>query len=203
MLKLSRTLLLAGLALSAVGCSDDAVNSDEQARRAYLGLDGALSRALRLGFKGFNEASSANISPQSEAGDASGTLTVSGQVDQGASANKGMRLFVGATDYSDGPFEVAADDEPVSIRYDTSETEAERPRLDLSLRGIPDGTFTGTLAGDFTMHGHLDGIVTLDLAFAGGLESDGSGGVQRRATGTTVKGTAVAGEGTYAVDLSL
>jgi len=49
---------------------------------------------MQLGFDGFNSASSANIATQTAAGAKSGTLTVTGQVDQGASANKGMRLQV-------------------------------------------------------------------------------------------------------------
>ena len=47
-------------------------------------------------------ASSANIPEQTGAGELSGTMTISGQVDQGASANKGMRLEMSlAGDYAD------------------------------------------------------------------------------------------------------
>src|SRR5215217_3643675 len=93
-------------------CGDDEVSSDEQARRAYLGLDESVSKALQLGFAGFNAASSANIPAQSAPGGVSGTLFISGQVDQGASTNKGMRLRVGMATYSGtlkGPFQMTGD----------------------------------------------------------------------------------------------
>src|SRR5688572_6436470 len=80
------------LSMGSAGCSSDDVDSDEEARRAYLGLDESIAKALPLGFDGYNAASNANIPPQSTTGDAAGTLTVTGQVDKGASDNKGMRL---------------------------------------------------------------------------------------------------------------
>jgi hypothetical protein len=57
------------LACMQVGCGGG-VSSEEQAQRAYLGLDKSIGKALVLGFAGFNAASSANISPQSTSGDA-------------------------------------------------------------------------------------------------------------------------------------
>ncbi|HZI09117.1 MAG TPA: hypothetical protein VE153_01935, partial [Myxococcus sp.] len=60
---------------------------------------------------------SANIPAQSTAGTAAGTLTVTGQVDQGSSANKGMRLRVGMVGYSDGEEAVGDDEDPVNITY--------------------------------------------------------------------------------------
>src|SRR5690349_7573501 len=94
--------LLVASSLLIAACSSDQVDSDEQARRAYLALDKSISKSLNLGFQGFNMASSANIAPQMGAGDKAGTLTITGQVDQGSSANKGMRLNVGMVGYDDG-----------------------------------------------------------------------------------------------------
>ncbi|HLM46923.1 MAG TPA: hypothetical protein VK458_23835, partial [Myxococcaceae bacterium] len=101
------------------GCGND-ISSDEQARRAYLGLDKAVEKSLQLGFAGFNAASSANISPQSGTGDAGGGLTITGQVDQGSSANKGMRLRVGMTGYTDGEVKVSEDEDAVEVTYNTT-----------------------------------------------------------------------------------
>lgn len=202
-MNLLRVALILGAGFVAAGCGDDeAVNSDEQARRAYLGLDSAVARSLTLGFAGFNAASSANIPPQTAPGAATGTLTISGQVDQGSSANKGMRLKVGATGYSDGPFTVA-EEETLTVTYDTTQDVEAQPALDLSLRGIPTGTFTGTLVGDFEMSGGLQGRVSLNLNMAGALEEDGAGGVRRKANTTTVTGTAISGDGTFQVNLSI
>lgn len=189
-------LLSAGL----VGCGDG-VSSDEQARRAYLGLDKSIGKSLQLGFAGFNAASSANISPQTANGDATGTLTISGQVDQGASANKGMRLRVGMTNYSDGVITVS--DETVKITYQTSTDTTMQPQLDLSLRNIPNGTFTGTLVGSFQMSEDLEGEVTLNLSMSGTIEDDGTGKVRRKAGSTTVTGTAKSGDGEYKVEVTL
>src|SRR5687767_4541413 len=89
------------LALGGTACGDEEIDSDEEARRAYLGLDKSIAKSLALGFTGFNAASSANIPTQMTTGEVGGTLEISGQVDQGASANKGMRLQVGMVDFSD------------------------------------------------------------------------------------------------------
>jgi hypothetical protein len=191
-------LLSAGL----TGC-DDEVSSDEQARRAYLGLDKSVSKSLQLGFAGFNAASSANIPTQSTTGDAAGTLTISGQVDQGASANKGMRLRVGMTGYSDGKITVSEDEDPVNITYQTPADVAMQPELTLSLRNIPNGTFSGSLVGSFQMTGDLEGEVRLNLTMSGEIEDDGAGNVRRKAGSTTVTGTATSGDGEYSVNVSL
>ena len=182
------------------GCGGTNVTSDEQARRAYLGLDKSVGKAMQLGFDGFNSASSANISPQSTAGAKSGTLTITGQVDQGSSANKGMRLRVSMTNYSDGDVLVDGG-APVAVTYATD--GGTLPALDLSLKGIPTGTFTGTLVGDFGMSGGLTGVVSLNLSMAGDLEDGGNGTVRRKAGTTAVTGTATSGTGVYNVNLSL
>src|SRR5689334_19666060 len=109
------------------------VASTEDAKKAYLSLDPSVDQAITLGFAGFNAASSANISPQTASGAMTGTLTVSGQVDQGSSANKTMRLQETLTNYSaDG-----------KVTYDTSASAL--PELDMDLKGIPTGTVTGSL----------------------------------------------------------
>jgi hypothetical protein len=196
-LTLSAVIAVAGLSL---GCSG--VGSDEQARRAYLGLDPSIGKSLQLGFDGFNSASSANISPQTASGAASGTLTINGQVDQGESVNKGMRLKVGMIDYSDGAVTIA-DNETVEITYATPTVVDDQPRLELQLRNILNGDFSGTLAGAFQMSGDLDGDVTLNLSMSGFIEDDGTGKVRRVAGSTTVTGTATAGAGNYNVDLTI
>ena len=194
------------LAAGVLGCGSDNVSSDEQAELAYLGLDQAVEKSLALGFAGFNTASSANISQQQGAGSAAGVLLITGQVDQGSSSNKGMRLRMGLAGYSDGPVSLPAEDgkagTPYSITYATSSDTTAQPEITLSLRNIPTGTFTGTLIGTFQMQGDLEGNVALDLTLSGELESDGSG--TRRKAGTThVTGTAVSGDGEYQVDVTI
>jgi hypothetical protein len=199
-----------GIALSlvaaATGCSDDAISSDEEARRAYLGLDGSIEKSLNLGFDGFNTANSANIDPQLGAGDVEGTLTISGQVDQGSSANKEMRLRVGMVGYTDGVFTIVVDEDEeveVDLVYSTSELVAEQPELHLSLRDVPDGTFTGELTGVYHLTGDIDGDVTLDLAMSGEIMDGGAGLVVRVPGTTTVTGSATSGDGAYAVAVTL
>ena len=172
------------------------VSSDEDAKRAYVALDGAVGKSLGLGFDGFNSATSANISPQTAAGDSAGMLVVTGQVDQGSSSNKTMRLDLAMTGYDDGTIDV--DSNTTEIVYDTGATE---PALALDLKNIPTGTFSGTLTGDFTMSGDLTGDVTLDLTIDGTLAPGPNGTVIR--AGTSVTGTAVSNGDTYDVDLML
>lgn len=196
-----RALLIVTGAFAFLACGSSQVSSEEQARRAWLGLDRATGRALTLGFAGFNAASSANIPTQTASGDDAGTMTVTGQVDQGNSANKGMRLKLGLAGYSDG--RVAVDGgTPVTITYDTPSDPSSQPALTLSLKGIPSGTYSGTLVGDFTMKGDLTGTVKLDLSMAGDLESDGAGHVRRKAGTTTITGTAASPSGAYQVSVT-
>ena len=182
-----------------VACGSDKVSSEEEARLAYLGLDRAIDRALTLGLQGFNAAQSANIAPQVGNGDVSGTLTVTGQVDQGASNNKELRLKTAFVTYQDRM--AGGDAGATRITYDTD--PAALPELDLSLRNIPNGTFTGTLAGAVRMSGDLKGDVTLALTFAGNLQAiPGGSGVQRAPGTTLVTGTATSSYGTYTIDLT-
>jgi hypothetical protein len=140
------------------------------------------------------------------AGDLAGMLTITGQVDQGASANKGMRLRIGMVDYTDGEILIqqeGKDDVLVSLTYDTDADPALQPFLDLKLANIPSGTFTGTLTGSYIMEGDLDGKADLNLTFAGKLMSNGAGGTTRVPLMTTVTGTAKSGDGTYDVNITL
>jgi hypothetical protein len=188
-------------------CSDgDDIDSNEEARRAYFGLDGSVEKSLQLGFAGFNAAQSANIDPQMMAGDDSGMLTITGQVDQGASANKGMRLRVGMVDYYDGEITVEQEGDDIvkiNLTYDTDADVNLQPLLDLKLANIPSGTFTGTLTGSYIMDGDLDGTAELNLTFAGKLMSNGTGGTTRVPLMTTVTGTAKSGDGTFDVNITL
>jgi hypothetical protein len=198
---LSKLAWLAVMGSCVAACSNDTVSSDEQAKQAYLGLDPSIGKSITLGFAGFNAASSANISPQTAAGNVGGTLTITGQVDQGSSANKGMRLYVGMAAYTDGL--QTADDQSVAIAYATSTDPTMQPYLEMKLMGIPTGSVTGTLTGVYEMTGDLVGEVTLNLAFSGTLEPGPGNTVVRAAGTTTVMGTAASSGGTYTVMVTL
>lgn len=197
-----RSLLLSSslvLALSP-GCST--VDSEDEARLAYLGLDQAIERAVQLGFDGYNSASSANIATQQDDGEDTGEMIVTGQVDQGSSANKGMRLGVALVDYSDGPIDDPETDgeEEYAVVYLTDE---DAPlSLGLQLKDIPDGTMTGTLTGTVLTDGDIAGEVVLSLTLASTLEPGTDGQeVQRVAGSTQVTGTVTSDAGEYDVDV--
>src|SRR5690242_18695197 len=134
--------LCTALAFTIAACGSDSVDSDEQARRAYLGLDMSISKSIALGFGGFNTAQSANITQQMTSGAGNGTLTITGQVDQGNSTNKTMRLAVGMVAYSDGKIAIDDKGNTVTITYDTSTDTTMQPALDLDLKNSPDGTYS-------------------------------------------------------------
>jgi hypothetical protein len=193
--------LLGSLLVMPVGCAEDeGLGSEEDARRAYLGLDQSIEKSLDLGMDGFNAASNANIPTQSGEGDVSGTIVIDGQVDQGASDNKGMRLTVTLEGYSDGVIE-QVDDEDVEITYDTRPDDL--PDLTLTLRDIPNGTLEGTLVGTYDMHGYIEGTATLDLMMSGPIEDDGNGGITRTVGETQITGVAHSGDYTYDVDVRI
>ena len=100
-------------------------------------------------------------------------MTITGQVDQGSSANKQMRLYVGMVGYDDG--KVSVDGNDVTITYDTS----TMPYLQMSLAGIPSGTLSGSLVGSYTMTGDLQDTVMLDVTMSGTLEAGPSNTVLR------------------------
>lgn len=197
-------LLSLGLGLSlAPSCACGDVGSEEEARIAYLGVDEVVTKALALGFAGFNAASSANIPAQADEGEESGTIDVTGQVDQGASANKGMRLQVALADYSDGRIddpETEVDDE-IAIVYATA--EGAPLVLDMQLRDIPTGTLTGSLTGTVGMEGDLEGELELAISFSGAIEDNGAGGTERVAGSTEVSGTATSANGSYGIDTTI
>jgi hypothetical protein len=174
------------------GCGDEDLSSEEDARRAYLGLEKMIDKAMDLGFQGFNSATSANIPDQSTTGEVGGALVVGGKVDQGSSSNKEMRLDLTLTDYSDID----------GFIYSTGST---KPVLEMSLKKIPDGDMTGTLNGKFVMTGELEGEVVLALTIAARLEPDptDSSKVRRKPGTITVTGTATSVYGTYTVALKL
>ena len=173
------------------------MNSEAAAEAAYVGLDEMVGKALSLGFDGFNAASSANIAEQTTTGNVMGMLAVNGQVDQGASDNKGMRLTLTLTDYQD--VAMIGEDE-LAIVYATGET---LPELTIQLRNIPSGTLSGTLMGNFRMTGDLVDDVALNLSFSGEIEDDGNGGTQRVAGSTQVTGTATSTAGVFDVNVTI
>ena len=193
---MTRTLLT--LCLAASACHG--LQNDADARYAYLGLDDGVQRALGLGLQGFSLASSANIDAQQADGDAGGTMVVTGQVDQGASDNKELRLDVALVDYQDA---VPDDNDDAILTVYNTDTTAPLA-LDLSLRNIPDGTLTGTLTGLAIASDDLAGDVVFDLALAGAIEADPdvTDGVRMVAGSTHVTGTATSDYGTYDVDVT-
>jgi hypothetical protein len=190
--------------LVSIGCGGSAVDTDGEAELAARGLEGAVQRALLLGLDGFAAASSANIPQQAGSGDLQGTMTVDGQVDQGASDNKGLRLDVVMVDYADLETVVGVEGDVVAVVYDTLSDDALR--MELSLRDIPTGTLMGSLAGELAMTGDLEGTVTLDLTLDGTLEPRPDDPDTPRSVdgSTSVTGTATnSGGGTYTVDIVL
>lgn len=191
-------------ALACAACSDDGVDSDEEARRAYLALDKSIGKSINLGFLGFNLATSANIDAQMVDGDSAGTLAVDGQVDQGASSNKEMRLYIAMVGYDDGPVPYNDDGDTVHVVFDTSPDMTAQPFLDLKLSNVPNGTLTGTLTGVYQLSGDIDGELTLDLQINGMLMPGSGDDVERVPGTTTVVGTATNGDGgVYNIDITL
>jgi hypothetical protein len=180
------------------------VSNTEAARRAYLGLDRAVDRAISLGFDGLNAATSANIPPQTGSGDLSGTMLVEGQVSQGSSSNREMRLSSTLTMYRDTVTD-GADGGGAAIRlvYDKP-TDGMPLAFTLSLRPGSTPALSGTFTGAVRMTGDLEGTVTLNLTIVGDLRSmSGMGSRLERVPGSTrITGTVTSGYGTYMVDVT-
>ena len=198
------------LSMATAACSSDEVDSDEEARRAYLGLDGSIEKSLNLGFQGFNLATTANIDAQMTNGDKAGTIAVDGQVDQGASSNKEMRLYIAMVGYDDGDVVYNEDGDTVHVVYDTSTDMTMQPYLDLHLANVPTGTMTGTLdantnmTGIYKLSGDIKGELTLNVTINGTLMSGANNTVVRVPGTTTVVGTATNSDGgVYDINVTL
>jgi hypothetical protein len=198
------------LAMATAACGTDDVDSDEEARRAYLALDGSIEKSLNLGFQGFNLATNANIDAQMTAGDKAGTLAVDGQVDQGSSDNKGMRLYIAMVNYDDGDIAYNDDGDKVHVVFNTSTDPAAQPYLNLKLSNVPTGTLMGTLdantnmTGVYTLSGDIEGTLTLNLAINGTLMAGTGTAVVRVPGTTTVVGTATNSDGgVYNINITL
>lgn len=195
------------LVLAGACSSDNTINSDEQARRAYLGLDKSVSKSLELAFQGYDAATNANIPAQMTMGDAmpGGTLTIGGKVDSGNCSQLSMGLDVGMVKYTDGPFVVdTKNNTKISVTYDTSTDATMQPLLSIKLNGSSGNAISATLMGDYTMTGDLKGTVTLDLTITGTFSGTCPNAVQRVAGSTTVTGTAVnSSGGMYTVNVTI
>jgi hypothetical protein len=178
----------------ACGGPDDGVADEASAERAYLGLDRAIDRAIDLGFAGFNAANSANIPEQRDAGDITGEMIVNGQVDQGSSDNKNMRLEVTLA----GAYQDVVLEGDIAVTYDGGPAT-----LDMEFKGLPTADLTGTLVGTFTMTGDLAGDVTLELSFTGVTDEAPDGAIVRTPGSIHVTGTATSDYGVFPVDVNL
>lgn len=203
-----------GLTVAAAGCSDDdAIDSDEAARRAYLALDGSIEKSIALGFAAFNASTGgANIDPpQVGSGAKAGTLTITGKVDQGSSSNKGMRLDVGMVGYDDGDVPYNDANDTVHVVFDTDLDPVNQPSFDLQLKNFPNGTLEGTLnsnastLGVYQLSGDLAGTLTLSLTLTGTTMAGAAAGDVVRVPGaTTITGTATNSDGgVYNINLTL
>jgi hypothetical protein len=202
-LRMGKLLALSCLLFAACGSDGTSVNSNEAARRAYLGLDKSVSKSLELGFAGYDAATSANIPPQTAAGDAGGMLNITGKVDQGNPNQATMTLDVGMVQYTDGKIVYDDKNHTVSITYDTSTDVTMQPVLNLKLNASANNSISGTLVGDYKMSGDLKGTITLDLTITGMFSGSGTS-VMRVPGTTTVTGTAVnSSGGMYTVDVTL
>jgi hypothetical protein len=202
-----RNLPLLCVMVSAACSSSNSVDSNEQARRAYLGLDNSISKSLELAFQGYDAATNANIPTQTAMGDAmpGGTLTITGKVDSGNCSQLSMGLDVGLVKYTDGPFVVdAKNNTKISVTYDTNTDVTMQPLLSIKLNGSSGNAINATLMGDYTMTGDLKGTVTLDLTITGTFSGTCPNAVMRVPGSTTVTGNAVnSSGGMYAVNVTI
>jgi hypothetical protein len=184
------------------GCGgSSSVNSDEQARRAYLGLNESISKSLALGFTGYNAAANANIPTETAPGDASGTITVTGHVDQGNPSQISMGLNAAMAMYSDGDFVIADMGQKIMVTYATDSTAL--PTLTLKLNASAGDTLSGSLDGTYTMTGELQGKVTLAVQLAGTFTGTAPN-VMRVVGSTTVTGIATnSSGGSYSINETL
>jgi len=187
-------------------CTSSSVNSDEQALRAYLGLDKSVSKCLTLAFQGYDAATCANIPTEMTTGDGmpAGTLAITGQVSHGNVNEATMTLPIAMVKYNDSPIVVdTKNNTKLTLIYDTSTDTTMQPVLNMKLNASSGMAIDGTLMGEYTMSGDLKGTITLDLTITGMFSGSGTT-VMRVPGSTTITGTAVnSGGGMYTVNVTI
>lgn len=198
-------LLLAGTVLFGIagGCSGGGGDDDDDDLESEAGVQEVVNAFLPtilritsagLAAKGTGGAG-ANIPPIEFLGWVSGTAQIGGQVAVSAGENENLNLHVGLIAYSDTG----------GITFQTDNTSDET-RLQFDLQVVnqpPDNTMNGTLAGNLTVSGEVEGEGTFDLTLSSDLFDDDANAylICTHVTGTVSVGTG--GDDTLTVDFVL
>lgn len=182
---LIKTALLP-LLLTCAGCT---LSPEEAVKQAYLGLDSSLDKTLGLAFTGFNESKDTDVPQQTAHGAWTGSMAILGTVEKTGTTDATLKLVEGMKEYCDDG----------KHTYDT--TSSNLPVLQLELKNMPIGTFTGSLTGEFTASDGVAGQVVLDLTFEGVVEPiSGGTKVAPKSGATHITGTTTLNSATYDVD---
>lgn len=158
-----------------------------------------------MAFVGFNAASSANIPPQTAMGDAMGTIVVDGQVSQGMSANREMRLNITLANYQDMVTDApdGGTSAALHLTYDKPEDAGTPLSMSLSLRPNTQPSLTGTISGTLRLSGDLQGTVTVFFGITGEIRSMSGMGMRYELVpgSTRIAGSVMSAFGTYNVDI--
>ena len=164
-------LMLGGVTIftAAGGCGGDdkKKNLDDEAgvQDVVDAFIPSLQRITEAGLSAKDTAAQgANIPEIVITGLVSGTAAIGGTVAQSSGENENLSLFVGMTAYSDTG----------GITFTTDNTsEATKLQFDLQISNQPqDNTMGGTIVGDLTVDGDVEGTGAFDLDLASDLNDE-------------------------------
>lgn len=154
---------------AAYGCSggDDKkhVDTEEGVEAAYTNFEPTILKITTAGLAAKGTATQgANIPGVTIIGLVSGTGGIGGTVAQSAGENENLSLFVELNDYSDTG----------DVNFQTDNTsEATKLQFDLQIKNAPgDNLADGTIAGELTLSGDVEGTGIFDLTLASDLDDD-------------------------------
>ncbi len=191
MKNLSFVCLLMTGTLSA--CGDDGVADEETVMLIYDNFQPTIAKIIENGLVAKDASTNgANIAPITAAGDVMGTMTVGGQIAQSASNNENLNLWVQLDTYGDTM--------PLIYQTDNA-SDATKLQFDLQISSQPaDNTMSGTLVGDLSVSGEVEGTGSFNLAFVSDLVDDDA---NLEVICSHVTGTVSSGDATNNIDFVL
>ena len=154
--------------IAGYGCSGDkkkSVDTEEGVLAAYQNFEPTILKITSAGLAAKGTATQgANIPVIQLVGLVNGTGGVGGSVAQSSGLNENLNLWVELNGYSDTG----------DVDFQTDNTsEATKLQFDLQIKNQPDdNTMDGTLDGELTLSGDVDGAGIFALATASDLDDD-------------------------------
>jgi hypothetical protein len=155
----------------ATACGDDEeetpppITQPQNVQTIYEVFLPTLDKIIAKGLEAKDASTSgANITPITDSGAASGTMTVGGTVAQGSGSNENLNLWVQLDGYADG--------DRLTFQSDNT-SDTTKPQMSINILAQPaDNELDGTLNGPLGVSGEINGTATFALTWGSDLADE-------------------------------